>query len=505
LQLSSVTSAQIISALGYTPFNPADINSTLQLSGGVLGVAPYTFAGTNAISSPYANVLNAQAIYAGPEYGVIANSSGAASANATKINNAIQDIYALGGGTIYLPCGPVFVGSALLNNVPGVLVSGCWPSSPTFHNAGTNGGVATEIVPTMSGPVLEHYTPPSSTTSTFNGGGFVNMMAIGNGVAGPLLYVNSITDGTYDLFLEDSVSVAAAEFTSGVSGTACGEACDDQREHINLKIRQLGTGTPQSIGGVLFTGSSNANFSFNTDVKLDIQNCNGIGVEFQSADNNYLPQVRVGKGGSSCSSGRAIQMDGPTSTFTVGGNSSNHFGNLSTTQSIYSQGTSDSGVTAGGSTLIDTLDVGNGTPTPTAGTGSIWVYRSDLTNIQSQVGGPGTYPNWTAWTPTLASSGGTQPTFSLISSFYNVINNEVRFHLDFEDVTDSGGTGCFTFTLPTTPSESDTAAGLVFGYHYAMSVQIAQYSTTATTCKYDGTYPGSNATYYIVNGSYLTE
>lgn len=308
---------------------------------------------------------------------VITGNTSAASANAASINSAILTVSIAGGGTVQLPCGQIYISSPIDNNVPRVLVQGC--GTDWFHDASGAFAYGTTILPTVAMTVLRHRTiPGNNTTPVNNGGGFIWLNVDANGVGTRLLEVTSIRGGSYDLYLKDSVGTEAAYFGSLVSNTTTGEAADNQHLHVNLRIRQIDGTIPQAANGVVFDGSSNANFSMNNDVHLAIQHYNGDAIVCKNADNNFIEVQATRPGGT----GRTITAYG-TSAGNPSGCAVNNFYHVSGAGAIYARGTND-GDTAGVQNVVGYLDTGNGTPIPTAGTGSRWTWFNNLYSVSGQ-------------------------------------------------------------------------------------------------------------------------
>lgn len=329
--------------------------------------------------APLSSFLSFLPIYPASSFNILPGNS--AATNSTNIATGLSTISAAGGGVLSFSCGNYQFSAPIDNRYSQVLVSGPSDAYATFHDGGTPSYCVT-ITPTFAGTVLRHRTPYNGPAQAVNtGGGFTFLRVVGNGAATRLLEVDSVRNGTYKLYLEDSVGAEAAYFTSGVTGTDVAEAADIQHANIELYIRQFATGAAQSANAVVFNGSSNANFSFNEHVYIYAQVVNGDAVRCVSADNNDLYVTAVVAG-----AGKTFVAYGPTASIPVGCDS-NNIKRITGVGAITAQGTNTGGVTAGVTNLITVLDTGNGTPQPTAGTGSYWQWTEALTNANSNING----------------------------------------------------------------------------------------------------------------------
>lgn len=306
------------------------------------------------------------------DYGVVVNSAGSAAANCAALNNALAAIDSVSGGTggvLRLPPGDIYTSCTIDNKFQGILVEG-WVRD-IFHDV-TAPNCGTRLLPTFAGTVVKHRTPYATGAAIFSGGGFKDICINGNAIGTRLLEVDSVRAGTYSMYLKDSVGTEAALFKSCVTGTDLGEACDIQDAYIDIFVRQLGAGAPLAADGVVFSGSTNANVSFNQNVSIRGQICNGSMMNIVNADNNFITANAFIPGGGTCPSGRNITCRGGTATQPGGcrHNIFKLFGGAS-----YAEGTGDPGVTTAVTNLVSYLDTGNGTPDPTAGTGSRWIVQ----------------------------------------------------------------------------------------------------------------------------------
>lgn len=303
---------------------------------------------------------------------------------AAAINSAIAACAAAGGGTVWLPATDITLDATIDNKYARVMVNGAGGRA-SYHDGGTP-TYGTRIIPTFAGTVLKHRTPFTSENGGVrparnDGGGFINITVNGDSIATRLLEVVSVTYGSYDLFLTNCVGTEAALFTCGVSGVDLAEAADIQQMEIcNLSIRQNWTGAVGECGGVVFSGSTNANVSHNFNVNISCQHKNGAAFRGISCDNNQINLIghRIGGG-----TGYLAYLHGPTTDHPVGA-SGNYFMFLSGAGATYAEGTDTVGVLRGMRNSVIQLDQGNATPVPTAGTGTYW--QSASVNLYNRGG-----------------------------------------------------------------------------------------------------------------------
>lgn len=302
--------------------------------------------------------------------------AGYGAGTAAAINAAIAAVAAQGGGEVILPPETITLDGVIDNKYSRVLVK-AMGGMRMVH--GVAAGYGCKIVPTFAGTVLRHRSPRAAETGGIpgprnDGGGFMNMSVVGNGIAKKLLEVDSIQWGWYHLFLEDcdgDTGLAvnrrfAAEFLCGTTGADLAEATNIQKMNAKLVIRQLSSGNPRDCGGVLLSGAPNSNVCFNDDIDLDIQHYNGTALQGDSADNNKLT-FRAYR-----PAGTGLSVYGEGRKGSVVGFEGNWFERYSTNVAGYLEGTGDTDVTQGVYNNIDKLDNLNGTSLPTAGTGSKW-------------------------------------------------------------------------------------------------------------------------------------
>ena len=290
--------------------------------------------------------------------------------NSTAINAAMAQCAADGGGHVYVSClatSYISVGAVVDNIYNNVLVVANTQYS-IDSNGGTNPRYGVTLVPTAAITVLKRRSPFGASNPRTNGGGFKGFRVIGNSVATKLLEVTSVWGYEIDLHLEECVGAAAAEFIAAVTGTDIADDANIQRGRIRLSVRQSAVGAARSAHCVRLIGSSNANFSMNSNVELDLVHYDGHALVGDGDANtfSFFRTFRITGG-----TGLSIYGEGRTAAVPVGFES-NTFYHFSVNTAGYLEGTGDAGVTAAVFNQIFNNDVGNNSQRPTAGTGSAW-------------------------------------------------------------------------------------------------------------------------------------
>lgn len=363
-----------------------NVDGTWRSSGSVDGSGlfsqRFTQSGANAVASTVDSKLKSLEFNAS-DWGVIMNSAGADTANCTAINNALLDIdtqTGQRGGLLRLPVGDLYTSCTIDNKYKGITVAG--RSKETLHGVALTPSCSTRIMPTFAGTVLKHRTPHGTTsTPVFTGGGFIDLCVDGNSVATRLLEVESVRSGAYIAFLKDSVGTEAALFTGADNcGSAnFGEACNVQNAEVDLYIQQTAAGAASSAHGVVLSGGVGSNFSVNSKVRVRGQVTDGNLVDIPSADNNLIEARATILG-----TGYIVYCRAPNASHPVGGDG-NQFIVGGGGSGIYAEGTDTVGATGSVDNVILYTDKLNGTPQPTAGTGSSWrVINRNTDNVSER-------------------------------------------------------------------------------------------------------------------------
>lgn len=406
---------------------------------------------------------------------------GGGAGTAAIINAAIATIAALGGGELVLPPETMSLDGTIDNNVSNVLVRGL--NRTMWNDAGTP-TFGTLIVPTFAGTVLKHRTPYNGASQAqHRGGGFAALTVTGNAVATRLLEVDSVRLATYDLYLANSVGAEAVLFKCGVTGTDIGDAADIQRCDIDLRVRQTNAGLADDAHCVVFRGSSNANVSINTGIKLDLMHINGDGLVIESADNNVFELFRAYRPSGTGASSRSKASAGG-GLIAV----SNVFQFYSSNTSAVLQGTDVAALPA--SAQIDFLDVANSSPMPTLGTAASCPVLNAVT----------------AYTPNVASRTGAITTVDSIEGrWMQDANKKVTAFVSFRVVTNGTGAGAIDVSLPR-PMRSAVVNGNVTGKEVAVTGKLIGGAVDTTNGAaiqyYDGVYPGANGAVFRLKIEY---
>ena len=344
-------------------------------------------ASDNASGSLWTTVqgfINAQQIHnkafvvaADAPYNVSASNT--AAANATGINAALAYCNSLGGGQVILPGGTIQVSATIDNKYPRVVLVGT--GIDYAHNSGTDSTTRTTLKATFAGTVLKIRTPyaaeqgvSASATQKYWGAGAVGFSINCNGIATKACEIDSVSGVDVQLYATGCVGSTCFEVKCGVTGTSLGEACDVQHSRIWVAARLIDTTSERTCHILTLNGSSNANVSLNraplSGIFVGGQHYTGHALYGISADNNDITISAQ-----AVSTGKPIYAKGPTASIPVGFDTNTiHF--LSSAVAGYAEGTDTGGVTAGVTNIVDALDTGNGTPSPTSGTNSKWVIRT---------------------------------------------------------------------------------------------------------------------------------
>lgn len=296
---------------------------------------------------------------AGQDFGLVADG---VTDDAPAINAIMAALAERGGGVVEMPPANIGILSPIDNQYARVLVQGAGREG--LHDAGSR-ITGTRVLPLpgfVGSALLKHRTPYSSTAAKNTGGGFRYIETFG----GPRgLEVDTVAYAEYDLAIIAATGTEGALFKPGRSGIDIAEAADIQGCKIHLNVRQIDAGV-DTAHCVVFAASTNANVSLNTDVDIRAQHTHGHALWCRSADNNIISILGVRPVGGT---GRTVQM-GDASAYdpNLGGNI---FMRISGVGGAHLLGTDTPGAVANSAQVIS-LDTGNGTPLPTAGTGSSW-------------------------------------------------------------------------------------------------------------------------------------
>lgn len=295
----------------------------------------------------------------------------AGSTNATLINQAIQTLGTLGGGTVKLPCGSIHIASSIIISVSNVSVVGCGGSNNLIlHMGSPTNTPATSVVPDSNFTPLIHRTNTPA-TSIIQGGGFRDLTVIDNGVVtSSLEWVRSAAGFDDRVTFAGNLASPQLLMDTCTTTTDLVDACD-VRGAVGSYAFLIGSGATIPFQ---LTGSSNANVSFN-DFTFRVRNNGTAPGQMVSTDNNTFAFYCI------ASPTPCVEFYGPTAAHPVGSHG-NTIRYMSGASGIDAQGTDTSGVLAGITNMILRLDTENSTPIPTAGTGSNWSYFDSFNAVR---------------------------------------------------------------------------------------------------------------------------
>lgn len=307
---------------------------------------------------------------------VVTGSAAFAVQNSTAIQAWMGTVSAAGGGILVLPAGDIYIAAPLDNKYPHVLVTGA--SGDIFHDSGSP-VVSTRIIATQADWMAKLRTPYAAeqgvalaATYRYSGSGFKNLSFDGGAVATGALLIDSVACVEVDVYAKNLNAAVFFKVQCGVTGVDLGEACDVQHSRLVFRARAIDTAADQAASILTVTGSTNANVNYNLGPGLGIwvlaEHKNGRVFLGQSCDNN---EIWISAGRVAGGAGETVRMSGAT-TAHPGGGQCNTFRHIEGVGAVIAEGTDTAGVTAGVVNRIEQLDTSNGTPSPTAGTGSLW-------------------------------------------------------------------------------------------------------------------------------------
>ena len=301
--------------------------------------------------------------------------------NAAGINAALAHCHSLGGGDVILPGGRIRHGATIDIKYPRVRLIG--RGGDYVHDSGTFSTTRTVLVPTFAGTALKIRTPyaseqgvPANQTQKYWYAGARDFIIDCDGIATKACEIDSVSGVDVRLYATGCVGTDCFEVKCGQSGIDLGEACDVQYSNIWVAARLIDTVAERSCNILKLNGSAGApgtgaNVSLNRaphgGITVAGQHWDGHALLGVSADNNDIAVMAFRVGGT----GRSIYAKGPTASIIVGFED-NTIKFLSGAGGAYAEGTDTAGVTAGVKNIVGSLDIANGSPLPTAGTGAFW-------------------------------------------------------------------------------------------------------------------------------------
>lgn len=272
----------------------------------------------------------------------------------TAIQNAINQVTALGGGYVDFGAGLYVISSTLMVNNAGVKLRGV--GHDNNHDSGSPVTVTTLKWNGSSGGTMILITPTASATQRLSDNGVVGMyLSSNNGLAGIGVDLYSTNWGWYD-FAGDMFSTALLRMAP--SPTLVAEAPDPQFNTISLDHRNL----TNNGSTLILNGTNTANASFDYFPKIHavvLKSTNAL--ILNNADNDVFETVSVF--GSGAGSGNSLIL-GAGAVQNARANTFEHF---SSNMPVYAQGT-EIGATPSQNNQIMFWDVENNAVNVSQGT-----------------------------------------------------------------------------------------------------------------------------------------
>jgi hypothetical protein len=426
----------------------------------------------------------------------------------TAIQNAINSAASAGGGEIILPIGTYVISATLNITTSHVRLVG-FGADALHANSGTIVGSATTLkwigATSSTTPIVLVATPIGSAYQIVDSGvqgiGFDGGTAAGIG-----LQVLSVTGGRFENLFVAHVTNAAywlgcrqiAQITSDVPAVA---DCQFISCYWNL-IANVGE---RSANGFYLTGDGIADNGGNVNF-CQFRACAGYVYNAASflLDNcdNCLFQ---GCGGFVNGSGFQFDLHGLNGATSVGADSNTFVGcSWAVTGGFRIQGTDAGWTAATVQNYILSLDVGNGSPFPTLGTGASFIAPTSW-GVNNQ---PPT------WTPTLTALSGTITAYTVNHAHYRYVGKTVYFSANITVTTNGSGSGSLRLTLPGNGYDFVNSGGH-FGTSYAfpghnetsggMLIASVASPTSIDIRKYDNSYPVTSGDTFTINGWYIID
>lgn len=356
-------------ALG-SPGADLALRSDLAATGGA-GLLGFLQAGTGAVARTLQSKARDRLHVA--DFGAVGDGT---TDDKAAIQKAIDQAGARGGGDVYMDALTYKVLSTVDIKYPRVRLIGT--GAETVHDSGTPAN-RTRILAPFAGTSLKIRTPyaaeqgvTAANTLKYSGSGCLGIMLDGGGVGTKAVEVDSVSNVNVDVYATGYVGTDVYEVKCGVTGTDLGEACDVQYSRLIFRARQIATAGEKASNILRLSGSSNANVSGNRGPHHGIfvyaQHWDGHCLVGVSADNNDIAVNGFRVGGA----GKLIDGKGKTAALAIGFDN-NRIVFVSGQGAITQEGTDTAGVTAASVNVISARDASNGTPAPTAGTGSRWL------------------------------------------------------------------------------------------------------------------------------------
>jgi hypothetical protein len=369
--------------------------------------------------------------------------------------------------------------------LPDINISNVWieGAGAEIHDVGTvmTGTVIKWVGGTSTGTTLLKIEPVSNAGGQRLSGVFFRYIGFdcNSGAIGTALSIKSLQESDIDVATANAFSVAVAVDVVA----ALGEARDVQRNRIRINGRQV-----EAPNGYTLTlnGDSGANASMN-EIDIEAQCKNVAAIRCINSDNNYWGFVRVAlAGGGTASYG--MELLGAATPGTSSRAENIEFYSCSLPLKAFG---TEAYTAASKGHIIQRIDVDNGTPGPTMGTGATVALHNQ----------------WTSFTPTITSGTGTLTTITGASGSY-LLNDGgfINFAISFTLTTNGTGATQLRATLPFAAHAAALARSMsgaeLSGTGKTLTCTIAPSGTYVAMTFYDGTYPGADGRIFTVSGTY---
>lgn len=288
-----------------------------------------------------------------------------ASDQSSKIQAAIDYAESIFGSKVLLPAGRIRVDTGLTITGSNVVLTGF--GGDGNHDL-SHDDVGTILVAYGSGmTVLSVNSPSGASEYKRYGSGLSHVEIEGGNTAAVGLEIISINSSVVQNV--KITNCTSAQIQTNTRATL-GEASDVQNAvWQNIDLRMGDGAASQSANGLVLTGASASNFSWNQIQNLQIRHYDGIGIYCQSADNCRFSNVRISR---PTGTGNGIVIDGRNPPTTVTDNL--RFLHIVSSSPILVKGTAD-GFAENAPGMYFLLDQSNGSVAPTISAGVDCVYE----------------------------------------------------------------------------------------------------------------------------------
>lgn len=288
-----------------------------------------------------------------------------ASDQSSKIQAAIDYAESIFGSKVLLPAGRIRVDTGLTITESNVVLTGF--GGDCNHDL-SHDDVGTILAAYGSGmTVLSVNSPSGASEYKRYGSGLSHVEIEGRNTAAVGLEIISVNSSVVQNV--KITNCTSAQIQTNTRATF-GEASDVQNAvWQNIDLRMGDGAASQAANGLVLTGASSSNFSWNQIQNLQIRHYDGIGIYCQSADNCRFSNVRISR---PTGTGNGIVIDGRNPPTTVTDNL--RFLHIVSSSPILVKGTAD-GFAENAPGMYFLLDQSNGSVTPTISAGVDCVYE----------------------------------------------------------------------------------------------------------------------------------